>query len=93
VSLRARLDKLEQRAGPLSNVVVLKDGTRIPFSQDARLEAFCALMDGWEHPLLEVLPRIDLAATPVFCEFVALVEAFGRGEGDDRGREGGVYEE
>jgi hypothetical protein len=75
--VRRRLRRLEQRAGPLYDVVVcLKDGTRARFVPDARLEAFHAEMAGEEHPLLDLLPLIDLEASPELRAIVEFLRAF-----------------
>ncbi len=82
--MRRRLRRLEQQAGPLYDVVCLKDGTRVTFDADARLEAFLAEMAGEEHPLLDLLPRVDVEASPHLRECVEFFRAFrdsGEGEG------------
>jgi len=54
VGLRRRLDRLEERAGPLRDEeITLPDGARLTLAPGERLEAFEALMDGREHRLLD----------------------------------------
>ncbi len=80
--LRARLRRAEQRATPLYDVVTLKDGTRVTFAPEKRLEAFLAEMAGEEHPLLDLLPQIDLEASPQLREMVEFFAAF-RGDNEE----------
>ncbi len=80
--LRARLRRAEERAIPLYDVVTLKDGKRITFAPGALLDAFCAEMVGKEHPLLDLLPQIDLQASPQMREVVELFVAF-RGDSEE----------
>ena len=83
--MRRRLHRLEQRAGPLYDVVCLKDGMRASFAPDARLEAFLAEMAGEEHALLDLLPQIDVKASPELRTMVEFFRAFrGSGEGEER---------
>ncbi len=74
--LRARLRRAEQRATPLYDVVCLKDGTRVTLAPGECLEAFCAMLEERSHPLLDLIPHIDLEASPQSREMVELVEAF-----------------
>ena len=55
--LRSRLDRLEERAGPLCDGITLPDGARLTLAAGERLEAFDALMDGRRPRLLEVARR------------------------------------
>lgn len=73
--MRTKLGKLEQRAGALAETVTLRDGSKHTIGPGRRFEAFCAMLEGRSHPLLDLVPRIDLEASPQLREFVALVEA------------------
>jgi hypothetical protein len=58
VGLRRRLDRLEERVGPLRDEeITLPDGARLTLAPGERLEALIALMNGREHRLLNVARR------------------------------------
>lgn len=80
--LRARLRRADQRASPLYDVVCLKDGSGHTIDPDARFEAFLAEMAGEGHPLLDLLPQIDVEASPQPRETVEFFEAF-RGDNEE----------
>jgi hypothetical protein len=81
--LKQKLGELEQRAGQLSDAIPLSDGTRYTAGPGERFEAFLALMDGRQHSLIDILPRLAPDAEQSLHELAALFAAFQGGRVDE----------
>jgi len=60
----------------------LKDGSRYTIAPEERLEAFHAMMGEGSHPLLDLLPQLDLEASPQLREMLEFFAAF-RGDSEE----------
>jgi hypothetical protein len=57
--LDRRLDKLEQEAEGLYEVLILEDGTTVKYESGEMLEVLYAMLDRREHRLLPYLRAMD----------------------------------
>jgi hypothetical protein len=57
--LRARIQKAEQQAEGLWQVLTLSDGRRVKYEPEDMLDAILAVVEGEDHPLLPYVERMD----------------------------------